>query len=282
LKCGGESRTLARVKAGSTWRRTVPVVLALCGLVAAAASETAAPNRAIPLDRLLSGRAFQAPETRAMEDDELGNPGMLWVEEGAALWAVPPHDGARACAACHGDAGATMRGVATRYPRHDPRAGRVVDLQGRVALCRDVHQQAPPLAHESRQSLALAAFVARQSHGMSLAVEIDGAARSSLENGERLFFQRQGQSNLACAHCHDANWGRLLGGERLSQGHPNGYPAYRLEWQAVGSLQRRLRACAFGVRAEMPAYGAQELVDLALYLAWRAQGLAIETPAVRR
>jgi sulfur-oxidizing protein SoxA len=117
---------------------------------------------------------------------------------------------------------------------------------------------------------------------LPLAVSIDGEARASFENGERSFFTRQGQSNLACAHCHDANWGATLGGERLSQGHPNGYPAYRLEWQAVGSLQRRLRACAFGVRAEMPEHGAQELVDLALYLAWRAQGLRIETPAVRR
>ena len=50
----------------------------------------------------------------------------------------------------------------------------------------------------------------------------------------------------------------------------------------MGSLHRRLRACYQGVRAEPPVGGSPELVNLELYLAWRAQGLPIETPAVRR
>ena len=50
----------------------------------------------------------------------------------------------------------------------------------------------------------------------------------------------------------------------------------------MGSLQRRLRACMFGLHAELPPYGSELLLELELYLAWRAAGLAIETPAVRR
>jgi sulfur-oxidizing protein SoxA len=65
------------------------------------------------------------------------------------------------------------------------------------------------------------------------------------------------------------------------QGHPNGYPLYRLEWQSLGSLQRRLRNCLIGMRAEPYAYGAGEYVDLELYLMWRARGMKLETPAVR-
>ena len=37
-----------------------------------------------------------------------------------------------------------------------------------------------------------------------------------------------------------------------------------------------------GVRAELPPYESADLLDLSLFLAWRAQGLAIETPGVRR
>jgi len=88
--------------------------------------------------------------------------------------------------------------------------------------------------------------------------------------------------NLACASCHDDSWGKRLLVETISQGHPDAFPAYRLEWQGVGSLQRRIRACLFGVRAEMPAVGATELTDLELFLAWRAKGLPIEAPGVRR
>jgi L-cysteine S-thiosulfotransferase len=87
---------------------------------------------------------------------------------------------------------------------------------------------------------------------------------------------------LACANCHNDNWGRHLRGDQVSQGHANGYPAYRLEWQTLGSSHRRLRSCSAGVRAEMLEYGAQDYVNLELFLAWRARGLTIETPAVRR
>jgi sulfur-oxidizing protein SoxA len=55
-----------------------------------------------------------------------------------------------------------------------------------------------------------------------------------------------------------------------------------MEWQAAGSLERRLRACFLGVRAEMPAYRSEDLAALQLFLARRAQGLALEAPGVRR
>ena len=49
----------------------------------------------------------------------------------------------------------------------------------------------------------------------------------------------------------------------------------------MGSLQRRLRNCMSGVRAEPFAFEAQELVELELYLNARAKGMASETPGVR-
>ena len=36
------------------------------------------------------------------------------------------------------------------------------------------------------------------------------------------------------------------------------------------------------VRAEPPPHGSDDHLALELYLAWRANGLAIETPAIRR
>ena len=60
----------------------------------------------------------------------------------------------------------------------------------------------------------------------------------------------------------------------ITQAHPTGYPLYRLEWQSLGSLQRRLRNCMIGIRAQPYDYGAPELVDLELYLMSRARGHA--------
>jgi sulfur-oxidizing protein SoxA len=242
----------------------------------ASADET----RALPLSTLRSGITFAGADVRAMQDDDFANPGMLWVDRGAREWQLAPA-GVQSCAQCHGDAG-SMRGVATRYPAFDTAAGAVLDLEARINDCRVRRQSQAPWARESEPLLALTAFIATQSRGMPVAVAIDGPAHASWQRGHDLYYARHGQMNIACAQCHEQNWGKRLYQETLSQGHGNAFPAYRLEWQSLGSLQRRLRACLYGVRAEMPAYGASELTDLELFLAWRAKGLPVEAPGVRR
>ena len=256
--------------------------VAMLALVVHAAGFASAQQRAIPADQLRSGITFAGDDVRAMQQDEFANPGMLWVERGAKLWSEPAGRSRTACAGCHGDASLSMRGVAARYPAYDTAARRVVDLPGRIDACRTRHQQAPALAAESDDLLALATFVAHQSRGMPMSVKIDAAARASFDRGRAFYYQRHGQMNMSCAQCHEQSWGRRLLRETLSQGHPTAFPAYRLEWQTLGSLDRRLRACLFGIRAAMPAPGSPQLVDLALFLAWRAEGLPIETPGVRR
>ena len=231
---------------------------------------------------LRGGIEFQSPEVRAMQADAFGNPGSLWVTRGAALWEARNSGAQAACASCHGKAEDSMKGVAVRYPRHDAAIGRVVNLEQRINACVERNQKAAPLAWESEPLLALTAHVAAQSNGARVDAAIDGPAARTYERGRTLYFERHGQLNIACTHCHDGSWGRTLLTERISQGHPTDWPAYRLEWQSLGSLQRRLRACYFGVRAEMPAFGSDDLVALELYLAARARGLAISVPGVRR
>ena len=116
---------------------------------------------------------------------------------------------------------------------------------------------------------------------MPINVEVNEKTKPFLDAGRAAFNRRQGQLNLSCAQCHDRNWGKSLAGTPIPQAHPTGYPLYRLEWQSMGSLQRRLRNCFIGVRAEPHAYGAQEFVELEYYLMWRARGMKLETPAVR-
>ena len=174
-----------------------------------------------------------------------------------------------------------MKGVAARYPRVDSAAG-LVNLSGRINICRKDNQQAQPLEQESDALLGLTAYVTYQSRGMPMRITIDERNAAEFERGRARHQRRLGQMNLSCAQCHDRNWGRTLLHEKISQGHGTGWPAYRLEWQTFGSLTRRLRACYSGLRAAMPEYGARELLELELYLAWRANGLAIEAPGVRR
>jgi sulfur-oxidizing protein SoxA len=228
-----------------------------------------------------SGYQDASPETRAMQDDDASNPGFLWVQQGEALWRERAGRAGRSCADCHGDAPDTMRGVAARYPRFDVRLELPVTLMQRIEQCRVERQGAERLAPESDALLGLAAYVGVQSRGLPMQVATDGPVRPFYEAGRALFMAREGQLNLACAQCHDDLAGQLLAGAVIPQGHPNGYPEYRLEWQGMGSLERRIRNCMVGVRAEPFAPGSPEMSELELYLGARANGLAVETPAVR-
>ncbi len=228
-----------------------------------------------------SGYEFMGPDTRAMQDDDATNPATLWVLDGEALWRAKAGAADKACADCHGDAGASMRGVAARYPAYDPSRKGLVDLEQRINLCRTGRQKAPALEPESRELLALSAYLGRQSRGLPIDIAVPSEAQPLLEAGRAAFQRRQGQLNLACAQCHDRLAGEKLAGNPIPQAHPTGYPIYRLEWQGLGSLQRRLRNCMIGVRAEPYAYGAPEYVELEYYLMWRARGMKVETPAVR-
>ena len=226
----------------------------------------------VQADPRRSGYDDMSPSTQALQRDDTQNPAMLWVSDGEQRYAAD-------CQRCH--TVAAMRGVAARHPAWDVASAQPVTLSARINLCRTRHVKAPALAAESDGLLALEAYVALQSRGQPLAPDATPALRPFVAQGERLYRQRFGQLDFSCAQCHDDHAGRRLAGAPIPQAHPTGYPIYRLEWQGMGSLERRLRNCMSGVRAEPFAYGSDEFTAIELYLKQRAAGMAMESPAVR-
>lgn len=219
-----------------------------------------------------SGFDFMSPATQALQKDDAQNPAFLWLKDGEQRFQA-------ACTQCH--SAASLRGVAASYPAWDTVLAKPLTLSARIQQCQLRHVKGAPLVAESDALLGLETFVAHQSRGLPIAPPRDARLAPYLDQGAMLYRQRIGQLDFSCAQCHDDNAGRRLGGSTIPQAHPTGYPLYRLEWQAVGSLQRRLRHCMSGVRAEPYAFGSEELTAMELYLKERAAGLPIETPAVR-
>jgi L-cysteine S-thiosulfotransferase len=228
-----------------------------------------------------SGYDIMSPSTQALQKDDSQNPAMLWVKDGEAIWDRVAGEANKSCASCHGAAAKSMRGVAARYPAFDQSAKRPINLQQRINLCQKNHQHADLFAAESPEILGIESYIGMQSRGLPIAPPRDAKLKTPRERGEKLFQQRIGQLDLSCADCHDNNAGKKLAGATIPEAHPTAYPLYRLEWQGVGSLQRRLRNCMSGVRAEPYAFGAEEFIALELFLASRAAGMRIETPGVR-
>lgn len=229
-----------------------------------------------------SGYTYLSVENQRLQDDDFANPGLLWVERGRELWRQGDGSTGQSCMGCHREAATSMRGVRARYPRFEPQYGRLLNLEQQINHCRVEYMQATPYAYESEPLLALTTFIGLQSRGLPLHVNIDGPAATFFARGQAFFLQRRGQLNLACAHCHEQHAGQRLRGDVISQGQTNGLPIYRHTWQTLGSSHRMFTWCNLAVRAEPYALGAEEYVNLELYLAWRGRGLPVETPAVRR
>lgn len=250
-----------------------PVLLVALVLAGCAASRPAvAPQR--------SGFEDMSPATQGMQRDDAANPGMLWVQEGRQLWTRAAGPQSRSCASCHGEP-EKLRGVAARYPAFDEQMRRPINLAHRINVCRAQHQGQAPWPAEHQELLALEALVGLQSRGMPVAPSEDPRLDPYRQRGALLWGQRIGQLQLSCAQCHDERAGGRLAGTPIPQGQANGYPLYRLEWQSLGSLQRRVRNCMTGVRAEPLPYFGTAMAELELHLAARALGMPVETPAVR-
>lgn len=230
---------------------------------------------------LRSGATFMAPRLQKQQADDDQNPAMLWVDSGRALFE-------RDCKSCHVDA----RGLATKLPRVDVDAAssaeRVATLESQINVCQSTRVKdvrgnlGAAYAIESEPLLSLTTYVAFSSRAMKQVVAQNVTQTASWQRARTMFHAAQGKLDFSCAACHDKLAGKRVRTQAISQGHGVGFPAYRVEWQTVGSLNRRLRACFFGMEANVPAASDPILSELELYLAWRSEGLPIEAPAVRR
>ena len=261
--------------------RSARPMLPALGFLAAASSPIAEEPDLFGGEFPLSGYHYMGEQVRALQDDEFLNPGLFAIEHGVELWSTPMGTKGNSCLSCHEDASESMRGVAARYPQFDEELGSLVNLEARINEMLTAYMDAPAFPQESDELLSLTAFVAHQSQGIPIDVDVSGEAERYWQEGQEFYTQRRGQLNLSCNQCHDDLAGFNLRGDRISQGHVNGFPVYRLMWNSMGSRHRMFRWCNWAVRAEPYELGSAEYLSLELYLAWRSRGLPIEAPAVR-
>jgi L-cysteine S-thiosulfotransferase len=239
------------------------------------------PDKDFALSEIVSGYWFRTKETQAIQDDDFKNPGFFGVEQGEQLWSKPDGASGKSCASCHHDAAASMKGVGAVMPKWNETLHKPVNLEQQINICRSQRMQAEPWKFGSAELTAMTTYVRFQSRGMPVSPRVDGPMTPWFERGKQLYHARNGQLDLACASCHEKNYGRNLRADFLSQGQSNGFPVYRLRDQRLVPLHERMEGCMFDVRAVPYAALSDEFLALELYVAWRGTGLPVETPAVR-
>lgn len=245
-------------------------------------TEAPAPAHMDAIGTIYSGWRFRSPETQALQEDDFDNPGMIAVDQAMEAWATVDGDEGKSCASCHGDDPAeAMTGVRAVYPKWNADAGEVRTLAMQINDCRETQMGAKPYGYTSSQMTAMEALISVQSRGMPVNVAIDGPAHETWEKGKEIYYTRYGQLELACASCHEENWGNNIRADHLSQGQINGFPTYRLKNTKLNQVQDRFKGCVRDTRAETFQPGSPEFIALELYVASRGNGLSVEAPSVR-
>lgn len=234
----------------------------------------------VPLNEIISGWVYRSAETQAMQMDDFDNPGMLAVDAATIDWAREDGAAGKSCASCHNDP-SSMAGLRTQMPRYNEAAGDLWSLEEYINDCRTERMEAEALGWNSTEMINMTALISLQSRGMIMDVAIDGPAAPYWEQGREMYYTRFGQLELACANCHEDNYGNMIRADHLSQGQTNGFPVYRLRTSSLNSQHNRFRGCIRDTRGETFAIGSPEFKALELYVASRGNGLSVEGPSVR-
>jgi sulfur-oxidizing protein SoxA len=243
-------------------------------------TETDAPAHLENLSTIYSGWRFRTPETQALQLDDFDNPAMIFVDQGMDLFNAVDGTEGKSCASCHTGGPEEFAGLHATMPKVVD--GKLIVMEDLINTHRQDVMGAEPLKWSGADMQALVALIGLQSRGMPMDVAIDGDAAPFWEKGKEIYYTRYGQLELSCSNCHEDNYGNMIRADHLSQGQINGFPTYRLKQAKLISRHNRFRGCIRDTRAETFAEGSDEFKALELYVASRANGLDIETPAVRQ
>lgn len=227
-------------------------------------------------DFALGSAAFN-PERRK-QDEQIADfsPAGFVLDKGKKLWNKPLPDG-KTYASCYPDGG---KGVATHYPMYSEQQHEVVTLPMTLNACRTQHG-AKALRYGKGDIVALETYLDSLSNGMPIDVKADSAgAAQAFQAGQKFFFQREGQLDLACASCHVGAVGRYLRAQQLSPalGQAATFPKYRMKWGGVGTLQRRFRGCQKKIRAKPKAFESVDYRNLQFFLTYLSDGIKLNVP----
>jgi L-cysteine S-thiosulfotransferase len=236
------------------------------------------PN--IKLEDYVLGALNMSTEAKAQYDDVMSFPPFTAdVREGGILWEKPFRNGQR-FGNCFKYEGIN---AAASYPYYDDAAGRVVTFENAVNDCLKINNE-PELAYGSRDMALVTSYAKSLSDNARVKIKIKSpGAVAAYEHGKKLYYERRGQLNFACATCHVDNAGKNLRSEQLSMmvGQATHWPEFRAGTEPV-TLQMRFVQCQKNTRAKPFELNSREYNDLEFFMTYMSNGLKMLTPVFRK
>ena len=176
--------------------------------------------------------------------------------------------------------------IAGEYPKFDTKKGKVITLSVAINDCLKANGQKPWSMMKGKMADLEAYFAAKSKEaGKKVHITIPSKeAADAYERGKKYYYSQRGYLKLSCATCHVQGAGNRVRREVLSPllGHTTHFPVYRLKWQGLGTLERRIKGCEKN-QGEQPHKPASAWVSEMLYfMAYMSNGLPVDGPDVRK
>ncbi len=172
------------------------------------------------------------------------------------------------------------------YPMFDSQTKSVVSLTQAINDC--VTSNGEKKWHEKKGDMAkVQAFFASKTKEAEKKVNIkieSAEAAAAYERGKEFYYTQRGYLNLSCATCHVQGAGQRVRNESLSQllGHTTHFPVYRLKWQGLGTLERRMEGCVKDQGQNPPKPSSKTMKELLYFMAYMSNGMAVDGPDIRK
>ena len=175
--------------------------------------------------------------------------------------------------------------IAGEYPKFDAKKG-VVTLTNAINNCLKANGEKPWKLTKGKIT-DLEAFLANASHekGKKVHVVVDSKeAAEAYERGKKEYYSQRGYLKLSCANCHVQGAGKRVRNEYLSPlfGATTHFPVYRMKWQGLGTLERRIKGCEKNQGETPHKPGSQWTKELIYFMSYMSNGLPVDGPDVRK
>ncbi len=176
--------------------------------------------------------------------------------------------------------------IAGDYPKFDNKSKTVITLTNSINSC--LKDNGEKEWKKTKGKLAkLEAYFASTSKekGKKVNIVIDSKeAAEAYERGKKEYYTQRGYLNLSCASCHVQGAGQRVRNEYMSPllGQTTHFPVYRLKWEGLGTLERRLKGCEKDTGQNPHKPGTKWQNEVLYFVAYMSNGLPIDGPSVRK
>jgi len=175
--------------------------------------------------------------------------------------------------------------IAGDYPKFVKGTG-VVTLSTAVVACAKENKQDGWKLTKGKTADLEAYFASvSQEKGKKVNVVIDSKeAAEAYERGKKEYYSQRGYLQLSCATCHVQGTGQRVRNEKLSPlfGHTTHFPVYRLKWEGLGTLERRVKGCNKDEGETPHKPGSTWMNELIFFMGYMSNGLPVDGPDIRK